>query len=353
MINSLGHVDDIVISGDFLIISGWAASPDHEPPKKFEVNCCDVVFPEIECTSEVDSSDVKKVYPHWVGTERCRFLLKISISADDADKIRKSPVQVIPFFGDMCGRTLLARIYNYDLPIPPEEYIKFIGGDLTSGLEFIDYFINECNLRSSDSILDVGCGYGRMAIPFTTYLSKDGRYEGFDISSDLIDWARTNITSRYPQITFSKVDIFNKLYNPDGKIRSADFEFPYHKDNFDLVFLTSVFTHMYPEDIKQYLSEIFRVLRKGGNCLLTCFLLTPESKELMGNGSSSLNFSFPLKDCFTVDLNTPENAIAYEEITFLKWITEHGFSVKLKHYGSWCGRTRFTSYQDILIIEKT
>ena len=41
----------------------------------------------------------------------------------------------------------------------------------------------------------------------------------------------------------------------------------------DVAFLTSVFTHMLPEDVEHYLDELARVLKPGGRTLITWFLL--------------------------------------------------------------------------------
>ncbi len=353
MINTVGHLNVVEILGNSLRIHGWAASPDREPPKEFLVYSGGNIFSGIEYALGLDSPDVEKVHPRLVGAGHCRFMLRIPLSANDADQLRRSVIRVIPNFGGLRGRTLFGRTKDSEFPLPPEEYVKLVGGDMGSGLEFFDYFIDYCGLRSSDSVLDIGCGFGRMAMPLTSYISKDGCYEGFDISAKSIDWAKANLTSLYPRFNFQKVDLFNKCYNPAGKIKSEDFEFPYQNANFDFVFLTSVFTHMYPKDVKHYLSEIFRVLKSGGKCLLTCFLLNIESEQLMNAGNSTLNFCFPLEDCFTIDPNSPENAIAFDETMFLKWISGQGFTLKSKHYGSWCGRIQFASYQDMLILEKT
>ena len=55
--------------------------------------------------------------------------------------------------------------------------------------------------------------------------------------------------------------------------------FPCADNSFDLVFLTSVFTHMFAGDVENYLSEISRVLKPGGKCLITWFLLDEVSRK--------------------------------------------------------------------------
>lgn len=49
------------------------------------------------------------------------------------------------------------------------------------------------------------------------------------------------------------------------------------RSSFDFVFLTSVFTHLLPEDMNNYFSEVVRVLTHARRCLITYFLLTFES----------------------------------------------------------------------------
>ena len=46
-------------------------------------------------------------------------------------------------------------------------------------------------------ILDMGCGCGRMAIPFSAYLSEKGKYIGFDVWSDGIEWCNENIRNDF------------------------------------------------------------------------------------------------------------------------------------------------------------
>lgn len=76
-------------------------------------------------------------------------------------------------------------------------------------------------------MLDVGCGSGRMALPLTGYLNREGRYAGFDVSREAIAWCTENISGSHPNFEFTAVDIQNGAYNPTGKYESSDFRFPY------------------------------------------------------------------------------------------------------------------------------
>jgi len=61
----------------------------------------------------------------------------------------------------------------------------------------------------------------------------------------------------------------NARYNPTEKGLKA---LPYKKNEFNLIFLNSVFSHMLTTDIKFYLSEFYKVLNMNGKVYLTAFI---------------------------------------------------------------------------------
>ena len=239
--------------------------------------------------------------------------------------------------------------------IPPRGKI-FVGGQCDfkkNGEEFLRYFIELGGLKPNERVLDVGCGIGRMAVPLTKYLDKRGSYEGFDIVADGINWCRKKITPKYPHFHFQLADVFNKKYNPHGKYLASEYHFPYEGESFDLVFLTSVFTHMLPQDMEHYLYEIARVMKRGGRCLITFFLLNSKSLQLINAGKSIYDFKHEGGGFRTIDKTTPESGVAYDE-KFIRGLYEK-FRLTIAdpiHFGSWCGRENFLSYQDIIVAVK-
>lgn len=221
------------------------------------------------------------------------------------------------------------------------------------GEEFFWYFKDLTALRPDAHVLDAGCGCGQMAVPLTRYLDQNGRYEGFDIVEALIGWCQQSISPRFPNFHFEHVDVFNATYNPGGGIKPSEFRFPYEDETFDFVFAKSLFTHMLPEDMENYLREVSRVLKKGGNCLITFFLLNQESFSLVAQGSSTLDFSCDFGRYRTIDPVTPERAIAYEEAHVRELLCRYGLQIgEPIRFGSWCGRMEFVSYQDMVIARK-
>jgi len=169
-----------------------------------------------------------------------------------------------------------------------------------------------------------------------------------------IDWCNKNVASRYPNFHYHHSDVYNKMYNPRGREKSSEYRFIYEDDFFDFVFLTSVFTHMLTPDVNRYLSEISRVMKIGSRCLISCFLINEESQRFIEKGESSQRLVYVLDEhSYTKDQNIPESAVGYEERYFTSICGKNGLKVDGNiHYGGWCGRTEYTSYQDIVIVQK-
>lgn len=243
---------------------------------------------------------------------------------------------------------------NQKQMVPPSSMIFVGDGEFELiGKEFKSYFVGLGNLRPHHRVLDVGCGIGRMAIPLTDYLSPEGGYWGFDIVPSGIEWCRGRISAQHPHFHFQHCDVFNQHYNKEGKVRAEEFRFPFEDGFFDFAYLTSVFTHMRPAAMENYLGEVARVLKPGGKCLITFFLLNRESADLILAGRSAFAFQHIVDDCLVANANDPEAAIAYKEQIVRQAFARRELRIDLPiHYGSWCKRDSYLSFQDIIIATK-
>jgi SAM-dependent methyltransferase len=237
--------------------------------------------------------------------------------------------------------------------MPPR---RLLGGDYSEfqriGYEFKRYFIELGGLEPHHAVLDVGCGPGRMAVPLMDYLTSEGRYEGFDVVPREILWCQEQITPRRPNFRFQVADVRNRHYNPDGDVSAAEFRFPYDDASFDLVVLASVFTHMLEPEVERYLSEVGRVLRPGGRCIVTYFLLNDDSRRRIAADESY--FSFPAGDGAARFENPddPEAVVAYDESFVRDRHAATGLPIESVHGGYWCGRSDYLTWQDVVVASR-
>ena len=238
---------------------------------------------------------------------------------------------------------------------PPESAHNGVGDFFDVGRGFVGDFQTYCALSPDAHVLDVGCGSGRVALGLARYLSRRGRYAGFDVRREAIDWCRTYITPRYPRFEFRQIDVLNHAYAPQGRAPAAEFQFPYPDAAFDFAILTSVFTHMRPEDIRRYLAELHRVLRPGGQAFVTWFILNEETRRLTAEHRSTLGFHWQHGECWAADERAVEIATGYEESWIRAAVTQAGFQLERDFvWGWWPGRRRtdFKNYQDFAILRR-
>jgi SAM-dependent methyltransferase len=168
-----------------------------------------------------------------------------------------------------------------------------------------------------------------------------------------IDWCQQRITPRYPHFRFQQADILNGHYNPTGRYPATEYRFPYADAQFDFVFLTSVFTHMPPAEVAQYVAEIARVLKPGGRIFATFFLLNPESRALMQQPGATFNFCHELPGRYVFDLTDPDVGTAFDEPWVMALLDRHGLTQHRAVYpGSWSSRQNTVSFQDIVMAYK-
>jgi SAM-dependent methyltransferase len=163
-----------------------------------------------------------------------------------------------------------------------------------------------------------------------------------------VDWCAEAITPRFPNFRFQVADVYSHRYYRRGSSSARDYRFPFDDNSFDFVFLTSVFTHLLPEDAANYIRQSARVLRPGGTCFATFFLLNEESEEGLSRGRAQLSFAFTGEGCRFNHERVPEAAVAYPEASVLRQFEEAGLR-RAVHHGTWSGRPNGLTLQDIVV----
>jgi GT2 family glycosyltransferase/SAM-dependent methyltransferase len=245
--------------------------------------------------------------------------------------------------------------HQADLMHPDVENLVGFGDPWLIGQQFLNYFVAAAGLQPHERVLEVGCGVGRMALALARYLSAAGSYDGFDIKTDYVAWCQEKITPRYPNFRFHHADIANTAYNPGGRYPAAQYRFPFPDGAFDFVCLTSVFTHMLPAGVENYVAEIQRVLRPGGRCLATFFLLDEENERLVDQGQAM--FRLPGRHGFyrTELPDNPEAVMSYDAGYVRALFRRHGLTVaEPVQFGNWSGRQHgVIEGQDYVVASKS
>jgi SAM-dependent methyltransferase len=247
---------------------------------------------------------------------------------------------------------LLHRLRGDDLP---PRGLSFVGrGDFEAvGREFAGFFRELGGLRPDDRVLDMGCGIGRMAIPLTAYL-EGGSYAGFDVGRAMIRWCRRHITPEHRGFQFSWAPVYNGKYNPFGTLSATEFRFPYESSSFDFAFATSLFTHLLRDDMRHYVAESARVLKPGGTCFFTFFLLTPDAEREVAGGRA-LPFVYPIEGGGSIlDPREPELGVAYPLDEVRAVLAEAGLELSepVRH-GLWANAPGGLTLQDIVVARRS
>jgi SAM-dependent methyltransferase len=241
--------------------------------------------------------------------------------------------------------------------IPPENIRTWVGPFkdvklfLESGRQTFTLLKEYAKLSPSHTILDAGCGCGRVAIHLLDYLNDGGEYYGFDISPEPIFWCAENISQSFHNFHFTHLDVKKKLYNPAGQYQLKEITLPYSENMFDVICAHSLFTHMLPDEMEHYLSEYSRIIRRNGVFYASYYLMNDKTAEGVRNGTAAFDFKYRVGEARTFDKENPDEGIAQSE-SFVKEVYQlHGFKIiEPIHYSAWDKNNK--PDQDFIIAEK-
>jgi SAM-dependent methyltransferase len=175
------------------------------------------------------------------------------------------------------------------LPIPPFEMRQLIG--LTDEAAYDNPsrtpVVANIPLDCYDSVLDFGCGCGRIARQLLLQEPRPKRYLGIDLHAGMINWCRQNLTPQDNSFQFHHHDIFSACFNPDPT-KPKLLDLPVNDHSFKLIFAWSVFTHMTQSQTEHYLREVSRILSAEGILVSTWFLFEKRYFPMMQDFQNAL-----------------------------------------------------------------
>jgi SAM-dependent methyltransferase len=191
---------------------------------------------------------------------------------------------------------------SHELPIPPFEMRELVGP--TDVAEFGNptkkpiLGLDEAHF---DSVLDFGCGCGRLARQMMMQHARPGRYVGFDLHRGMVRWCQENLSPHAPEFAFVHHDVDNMSFNP-GAGKPAVLPMPVEDRAFSLVIATSVFTHTIEAHAEYYLKEVSRVLRDDGLLVASFFLFDKQYFPMMQDFQNALY----------INIDDPWNAVIFD-----------------------------------------
>lgn len=226
-----------------------------------------------------------------------------------------------------------------------------IGRYVAVGQEFAAHLRTLLKMQPDSRLLDIGCGCGQVAGALVGYLH--GGYEGIDPDAEAIAWCQRNISAFDAGFRFGSVDLRNGYYNPQGTVDPDDWRIPFPNSSFDAVLLKSIFTHMLRRGMEQYVRDVGRVLKPGGRCLASAYVLNEFSEQRMRAGHTDLVLSAEIDGGKAFDAAVPEYIVGWQEETLRKAVAEAGLHVVEPILrGAWCQSTGALSYQDLIVLER-
>jgi ubiquinone/menaquinone biosynthesis C-methylase UbiE len=122
-------------------------------------------------------------------------------------------------------------------------------------------------ITAQDHVLDLGCGIGNILMALSERIAFTQPAVGVDVSPALIELGRRDI---------HRAGLDGRI---DLQVASAT-SLPFESASFDVVVTSHVIKHLDDDALVQALSELARVLRRGGRFLLWEFKKSPLSAPL-------------------------------------------------------------------------
>jgi ubiquinone/menaquinone biosynthesis C-methylase UbiE len=128
--------------------------------------------------------------------------------------------------------------------------------------------VDVAHLQSGESVLDVGCGTGTLAIAAKARVGSTGTVYGIDGSAEMIARATKKARKSGAEIVFK-----------NGIVEAL----PFSDNSFDVVLSTLMLHHLPREARAQGAREILRVLKPGGRVLAIDFATSGKKKGLLAH----------------------------------------------------------------------
>lgn len=130
---------------------------------------------------------------------------------------------------------------------------------------FRERLLDLAGLRTGETVLDVGCGTGSLALMAKEAVGAEGSVCGIDAAGEMVSWAQQKARRADIEVDFR---------------RASAQALPFPDASFDVVLSTLMLHHLPKKARTQLATEARRVLRPGGRVLVVDFAETSPRKGL-------------------------------------------------------------------------
>jgi hypothetical protein len=217
-------------------------------------------------------------------------------------------------------------------------------------------------------LLDLGCGWAPMAIPFVINGTVHGwnrgdqvRYLGIDIREDAVEWL-TRTYADYPYVRFhhhrvrNGADYVNAVQlHTETDAASDGAESDYAIDPgfvHNVQWSSSVFTHLTPQASSRALKFIRGCAAKTSLQVNTWLIIDDESKYALAAEIADRKLPYDFGDYLTYTKQNPLVCTAYKLEAIKRMYDEAGLEIVRIDRGAWRGpayRNDADHYQDIVV----
>jgi SAM-dependent methyltransferase len=178
-------------------------------------------------------------------------------------------------------------------------------------------------INFESNIVDIGVGCGRYA-----HILRDlnfygqrytGTYTGIDIDEELLGWCEKNFDSERFRFLLSGHQ--SSSYKGTGGVEGGGTE-QIADGTQDLVFSTSLYTHLLTEELDYYTRESARMLKPGGHMMMSYFSLTTPPPTYGGRHT----FRHQRGIAWIESEKQPTAAVAYHDGDLRELVLAAGFS---------------------------
>jgi len=170
----------------------------------------------------------------------------------------------------------------------------FMDQDFLKVLSYGKHMLQEIRALGANvgggNFVDIGCGWGRITYSLLD-LDFAGHYFGFDVIKNRVEFLQKAFAAN-SRFRFSWLDVNNDRYHKTSSKKKFNARDEIQSPA-DTIIALSVFTHMYEDDIRHYLTELRKIVADDGCLIFTAFILTPQSIEATAKGSGRSRSTTP------------------------------------------------------------